>query len=59
MSNTFTVQIQYDVREGDFYIPLPDEMLPHITNLGWTVDSVLEWNENEDGTFTIKKKEQE
>jgi len=55
----YVVRIQYDVREGDFYIPLPEEMLNDIAELGWTVDDYLEWIDNKDGTYTIKKKEQE
>ena len=53
----FTVQIQFDVREGDYYIPLPDDMLSLIADLGWTTNDDLEWIDNKDGTFSIKKKE--
>lgn len=55
----FSVQIKFDIREGDYYFPIPDDMLPLIADLGWTVDDELEWIDNKDGTFTIKKKEQE
>ena len=55
---TYTVQIQYDVREGDFYIPLPEEMLQSIAELGWNVNDELEWTDNKNGTFTIEKKEE-
>ena len=55
----FTVQIQFDVREGDYYIPLPDDMLSLIADLGWTTNDDLEWIDNKDGTFSIKKKEEE
>lgn len=55
----FIVQIQFDVREGNFYIPLPDDMLADIAALGWTTNDDLEWIDNKDGSFTIKKKEQE
>jgi len=54
----FTVQIEFDVREGEYYIPLPEEMLSDIAELGWTTNDDLEWIENTDGTFTIQKKEQ-
>ena len=53
----FIVQIQFDVREGDYYIPLPDDMLSLIADLGWTTNDDLEWIDNKDGTFSIKKKE--
>lgn len=55
----FMVQIQFDVREGDYYIPLPDDMLSLIADLGWTTNDDLEWIDNKDGTFSIKKKEEE
>ena len=55
----FIVQIQFDVREGNYYIPLPDDMLSDIAELGWTTDDNLEWIDNKDGSFSIKKKEKE
>ena len=55
----YVVQIQYEDREGEFYIPLPEEMLSDIADLGWTVDDELQWIDNKDGTFTIIKKEKE
>ena len=55
----FIVQIQFDDREGDCYIPLPDDMLSLIADLGWTTNDDLEWIDNKDGTFSIKKKEEE
>ena len=30
-----------------------------IGQLGWTVDDVLEWTDNEDGTYSITKQENE
>jgi hypothetical protein len=59
MTDKFTVQIQFDIREGNYYIPLPDDMLHLIADLGWTVDDSLEWIDNKDGSFLIKKKEEE
>ena len=55
----FIVQIQFDVREGVYYIPLPDDMLSLIADLGWTTNDDLEWIDNKEGTFSIKKKEEE
>ena len=54
---TYTIQIQFDEREGEYYIPLPDEMLKALADLGWSVNDDLEWVDNEDGTFLLKKKE--
>ena len=55
----FIVQIQFDVREGKYYIPLPDDMLSVIAGLDWTTNDDLEWIDDKDGTFSIKKKEEE
>jgi hypothetical protein len=44
----FIVQIQFDVREGDYYIPLPDDMLSLIADLGWTTNDDLEWIDNKE-----------
>jgi hypothetical protein len=54
---TYTIQIQFDEREGEYYIPLPDEMLKALADLGWNVNDDLEWIDNQDGTFLLKKKE--
>jgi len=57
MTDKFTVQIQFDIREGNYYIPLPDDMLHLIADLGWTVDDELEWTKEENSSFSIEKKE--
>ena len=54
--NTYTIQIQFDEREGEYYIPLPEEMLKTLADLGWSVNDELEWVDNQDGTFLLKKK---
>jgi len=54
---TYTIQIQFDEREGEYYIPLPDEMLKALADLGWNVNDDLKWIDNQDGTFLLKKKE--
>ena len=56
MNKVFTVEIKYDNREGDFYIPLPEELLPSLVDMGWSANEELEFIDNKDGTFTIKKK---
>ena len=55
----FTVQIEFNVRERNYYIPLPDDMLAMLADMGWTTNVDLEWIDNKDGSFTIKKKEKE
>ena len=54
---TYIVQIEFDEREGEYYIPIPQEMLQTLADLGWSVNDDLEWVDNEDGTFLLKKKE--
>jgi hypothetical protein len=39
---------------GEFYIDLGDEICD---SLGWQVGDTLEWSKNEDGTWTITKKQ--
>lgn len=38
--------------DGNLYIRLPDEVLEE---LGWSVDDTLEWSENDNNTFTLRK----
>jgi hypothetical protein len=59
MTKLYTIQIEFDNREGDFYIPLPEELLSSLGAMGWSINDELEFIDNEDGTFTVKKKEQE
>ena len=54
---TYIVQIEFDEREGEYYIPIPQEMLQTLADLGWNVNDDLEWIDNQDGTFLLKKKE--
>ena len=51
MTNKYTVQIEFDVREGNYYIPLSDDMLALIADMGWTADDDLEWIDNKDVHF--------
>jgi len=39
---------------GDLILPLPEELLKEV---GWKTDDVLTWTDNEDGTYTLSKKE--
>lgn len=41
-----------DTGEDDYIIIFPDELM-EIT--GWTPDTMLEWIENDDGSFLLKK----
>lgn len=50
----YTVNVQED-ENGELILPLPDELLKEA---GWKEGDTLKWNENEDGTFSITKKEE-
>lgn len=40
--------------EGDLAVEFPDELMEAA---GWKVGDVMVWIDNEDGTWTIRKKE--
>lgn len=48
------VKIETDPETGDLILPFTDEMLNEV---GWKIGDVLEWIDNEDGTWTIRKKD--
>ena len=51
---SWTVTVEEDGE--DLVLPLSDEMLEL---LGWSVGDTLEWINNNDGTFTLIKKEED
>ena len=38
---------------GEFMLDLGDDL---VTQLGWQVGDTVEWTDNQDGTWTLKKK---
>ena len=54
MSN-WDLEVQYD-QELEHFIILPDEALNQV---GWKPGDVIEWIDNGDGSWTLKKKEPE
>lgn len=54
LNKTWTTTLEEDGRTGDLLLPFPPELL---NQMGWAENDVLEWFDNHDGTFTIKKKE--
>ena len=46
-----TLKIQQD-EEGNLFIELDENTMER---LGWYIDDILEWTDNEDGTFTIQR----
>lgn len=52
-SRKWTVTLEQDGE--DLVLPFSDEMLEL---LGWTIGDTIEWIDNNDGTFTLIKKEE-
>lgn len=50
----YTVQTEEDPETGDLFMPIPEEA---IEKLGWKIGDVLSWDKNDDGTWTLSKKE--
>jgi len=48
---SYTLKVEEGV-DGELYIRLPDEVLEE---LGWSEDDTLEWSENDNNTFTLRK----
>lgn len=52
---TITVE-EADDGSGDLVLPLTDEIME---SAGWQIGDTLEWIDNKNGTWSIKKKENE
>ena len=52
---TITVE-EADDGSGDLVLPLTDEIM---ASAGWQIGDTLEWIDNKNGTWSIKKKENE
>jgi len=50
----FTVAVVYDEDTQDYVLPLPDDLLQ---DLKWNIGDTLVWIDNQDGTITVKKKD--
>ena len=51
---TWTAIVEYDELTGDHILPLGDEVCDE---LGWKEGDTLNWQPNDDGSFTITKVE--
>jgi hypothetical protein len=51
-SKIWTVEIQMDGLTGDAFIPIPDDLSDAV---GWDVDDELEWWDNKDGSYILRK----
>jgi hypothetical protein len=49
----WTLKVEEDPMTGDLMLPLPEELLE---TQGWKPGDVLQWKDNQDGTWTLSKK---
>lgn len=52
MSKQWTSTVTYDIETDELLIPLPDDLLEAVN---WYTGDDLEWIDNIDGSFTVKK----
>lgn len=51
----YTVTLEEaDDGSGDLVLPLSDEFM---TEAGWTIGDTIEWIDNKDGTWSMRKKD--
>jgi hypothetical protein len=58
MSIKETVLIQED-ENGDLFFKLSDHVWKELEEEGWQIGDTLDWTDNKDGSWSIKKKEEE
>jgi len=55
MKNSYTITLEEN-EQGELVLPFTEEILK---TLGWTEGDILQWHNNNDGSWSITKKEQE
>ena len=53
-TNSWTVTLEEDPKTGDLILPFTPDMLAQV---GWDFGDVLNWHDNNDGSWTLTKKE--
>ena len=51
---SWTITLEEDPDTGDLVLPFTDEIL---LELGWKEGDVVEWIDNKDGTWSLKKQD--
>lgn len=51
---SWTIKLETDPETGELLIPFPDDLMEQ---MAWQINDVLVWQDNKDGSWTIKKKE--
>jgi hypothetical protein len=54
MSKSWTLEVKEDPENGDAILEFPDDLMQEA---GWKEGDTLEWIDNKDGSWTMKKKE--
>ena len=54
--NSWTLDVKYNNETGDTYLQLPDDMMKQA---GWNLGDDIEWIDNKDGTWSMKKIEKD
>jgi hypothetical protein len=47
--------IEEDLETGDLMLVFPEDFLEQLDELGWKIGDTVEWTDNQDGTWSIKK----
>ena len=56
MNNHWTIKVEEaDDGSGDLVLPFPDDLLE---SAGWKEGDTLEWIDNKDGSWILKKKDE-
>jgi len=51
----WTITIEEDPETGELLLPFSDELLEQV---GWKIGDTIEWIDNKDGTWTMRKKDE-
>lgn len=51
---TKIITLEEDPETGDLILPLDDDIF---TECGWSIGDVIEWVDNKDGSWTLRKKQ--
>ena len=54
--NTWTVEVQQDPATGELLLPVPADLL---AQMGWAPGTELWWQDNADGTVSIREMKNE
>jgi hypothetical protein len=53
-TTTWTVKVEEDTDTGELILPLP---LPLLEKIGWVEGDVLKWEETENGSWILTKRD--